>query len=161
MPVVLTAYPSSAWTLTLILRGPQQIDLTAVQDNENYLISVDASVSSLWLSGSYWYSLRVSNGSDVYEVEDGTLEVIQDLSTVTGLFDGRTHAEKVLQAIEAVIEGRASKDQQRYKINNRELERTPIGDLLKLRSVYRDEVRRMQSAKKGQTLIGRNVMVRF
>lgn len=72
-----------------------------------------------------------------------------------------SHAERVLVAIEAVIEGRASKDQESYKIGDRELVRTPLRDLLLLRDRYREDVRRARSARKGHSLFGRNVSVRF
>jgi len=51
-----------------------------------------------------------------------------------------THARRVLTAIEAVIEGRASKDQEEYTIGTRSLKRTPIKDLLVLRDAYKAEV---------------------
>jgi hypothetical protein len=38
-------------------------------------------------------------------------------------YDGRDHVRRVLDAIEAVIENRATIDQQHYQINNRSLTR--------------------------------------
>jgi hypothetical protein len=61
----------------------------------------------------------------------------------------------------AVIEGRATRDQERYRINNRELQRTPISDLIRLRDRYREEARRERAAAKGQSLLGRRVLTRF
>ena len=60
-----------------------------------------------------------------------------------------------------MIEKRASLDQERYRINNRELYRTPIADLLKLRDLYRAEVRREQAAARGQNPFGATVRVRL
>lgn len=161
IPVSLTAYPAPDWVLSVILRGPQAIDLTAAADGIQHLLAESAATTATWPAGDYWFSVRVTDGSQVHQVEEGTLTIKPDLAAQLGSYDGRGHVERVLAAIEAVIEGRASKDQHRYKINNRELERTPIGDLLRLRDRYRDELRRLRAAEKGQTLLGRQVKVRF
>ena len=157
----LTAFPAPEWSLSVILRGPGAIELSATPSGTQHLITATAAETSQWLAGHYWYSVRVASAGEVHQVDEGTLEVKPDLATVTGPYDGRGHVERVVDAIEAVIQGRASIDQSRYKINGRELERTPLGDLLKLRDQYREELRRMKMAKGGQSLLGRNVLVRF
>lgn len=159
--VALTAYPPPDWSLTLLLRGPEQRDLTSNPDGTVHAFSVSAVDSAGWAAGAYWYSLRATDGTEVHEVETGTLTVSPDLAEVGAEYDGRGHAEKVLEAIEAVIEGRASKDQDSYRINNRELRRTPISQLLKLRDVYRQEVRRARAARRGRNTLGRQVLARF
>jgi hypothetical protein len=57
------------------------------------------------------------------------------------------HVEKVLDAIEAVIENRASQDQMSYSIKGTTLSRTPIADLLLLRREYKEEYK-MELLKK-------------
>lgn len=160
LSLALTAYPAPDWSATLILRGAQSIDLTSQPDGKLHTFTTAADVTASWKPGDYWYSLRVTDGTEVYEVETGTLTVDPDLAAVSE-FDGRTHAERTLQAIEAVIEGRASKDQDSYRINNRELRRTPISQLLKLRDVYRQEVRRLRASRRGKDTLGRQVLARF
>ena len=159
--VTLTAHPAPDWSLTLYLRGPQAIDITAQPDGATHVFDVDAATTADWLAGRYWYTLRAARDGEVIQVDEGDLRVIPDLAALTDPHDGRTHAEKVLAAIEAVIEGRATIDQQSYQINNRQLARTPIPDLLLLRGKYREEVRQEQQAARGQSLLGRNVKVRF
>lgn len=161
LTATLTAYPAPDWALSVLLRGLQSIDLTATAEGNQHRITVDAATTSNWQPGDYWFSVRVTDGATVTEVDEGTLTITPDLANVAAGFDGRNHVQKVLAAIEAVIEGRATIDQQRYRINNRELERTPIGDLLRLRSQYRDELRKLKAAEKGQSLLGRQVYTRF
>ena len=162
IPVTLTAYPAPDWTLTLVMRGPDAIDLSSTENGTCHQISAAASVTSAWASGSYWYSLRATDGVDVIEIEDGTVEIKPDLVAQDAGYDGRGHVEKVLSAIEAVIEGRATKDQERYRINNRELQRTPISDLITLRDTYRAEARKQRAtASRGNSLLGRRVLTRF
>lgn len=159
--LALTAYPAPDWSASLILRGPQSIDLTAEADEALHTFRVTAADTASWKSGEYWYAIRVTDGLDVHEVDTGTLTVAPDLAAIETDYDGRTHAQRTLEAIEAVIEGRASKDQDSYRINNRELRRTPISQLLKLRDVYRQEVRRARAAKRGRDTLGRSVLARF
>ncbi|WP_280565198.1 hypothetical protein, partial [Chromohalobacter sp. 48-RD10] len=109
--LALTAYPAPDWSATLILRGVQSIDLASEPDGRLHTFAAPASDTAAWVAGDYWYSLRVTDGTEVHEVDTGTLKVLPDLAAADANFDGRTHAEKTLEAIEAVIEGRASKDQ--------------------------------------------------
>lgn len=162
IPVSLTAYAAPEWMLSLILRGPTSIDLLSTDNGTAHMISATAAVTATWSSGSYWFSLRATDGVDVIEVDDGTIEILPDISAQGAGYDGRGHVEKVLESIEAVIEGRASKDQERYRINNRELQRTPINDLIALREKYRAEARKLSATKaRGNSLLGRRILTRF
>lgn len=159
--VTLTAYPAADWSLAVSLRGVASIDLTGAAEGTQHRLHATAAETGAWAPGSYWYTARVTRGAEVVEVESGKLEVTPDLASAADGFDGQSHAEKTLAAIEAVIERRASLDQERYRINNRELYRTPIADLLKLRSLYRAEVRQEQAARRGKSLFGATVRVRL
>ncbi len=159
--VTQTAYPATEWTLSVALRGPDVINLTATADGNQHQLTASAATTSNWTPGLYTYTARVTDGTDVFEVETGQITVVPDLASAGEGHDGRSHAQRTLEAIEAVIEKRASLDQERYRINNRELYRTPIADLLKLRDLYRAEVRREQAAARGKNLFGATVRVRL
>lgn len=159
--VTLTAYPATDWVLSVVLRGAGAINLAATAEGAQHRLTASAAVTADWVPGIYSYSVRVSDGTNVHEIESGQLSVLSDLSNVTEGHDGRSHAKRTLDAIEAVIEKRASMDQERYRINNRELYRTPIADLIKLRDLYRAEVRREQAAARGSNLFGAAVRVRM
>ena len=158
--IVLTAYPAPDWELTAILRGSESIDLTAEPDGTNHHFIIAADITKTWSPGEYWYSLRSTDGDVVVEVEAGKTTIKPNLALIADGYDGRSHVERVLVAIEAVLEKRATIDQERYTINNRELWRTPIPDLLVLRDRYRAELRRMNAARVGG-LFDQHVRVRF
>lgn len=159
--VVLTAYPATAWALNVSLRGPGSIDIAGIPEGDTHRLNVSAAATSEWVPGHYWYSARVSDGEGVIlEVETGEVIIDPDLASVEPGFDGTTHAQRVLAAIEAVLEKRATRDQERYSINNRELWRTSIPDLLLLRDRYRAQVKMESKAKRGD-LFGTAVRVRF
>lgn len=144
-----------------MLRGPSVVNITAVAEGVQHNLNVLAAVTADWQPGLYEYTARVSNGTDFHEVESGQITLTPDLASAVEGHDGRSHAKRTLDAIEAVIEKRASLDQERYRINNRELYRTPIADLLKLRDLYRMEVRREQGAARGKNPFSATVRVRL
>lgn len=148
-------HPAPTWSLVLVLRGPSAVDITSAPAGTGHALSASALDTKGWLPGSYSYSLRALAGDDAVELERGQLQVLADLAQTPAGLDARTHAQRTLEAIEAVIEKRATTDQKRYRINNRELERTPIDELLKLRAVYRAEVNRQR--RRGSAL-GRPVV---
>jgi len=157
----LTAYQAPVWSLVVALRGPGAINLTSTAEGTQHRLTASAATTANWVAGLYSYSVRVTDGTEVFEIETGQITIAADLTNATEGHDGRTHAQRTLEAIEAVIERRASLDQERYRINNRELYRTPIGDLMKLRDLYRAEVRQEQAAARGKSLFGATVRVRL
>lgn len=159
--VTKTAYPAPGWVLSIILRGPSAINLTATASGTQHQLLANAAITADWTPGIYEYTARISDGVDVFELEFGQLTITPDLAAAGEGHDGRSQARRTLDAIEAVIEKRASLDQERYRINNRELYRTPIADLLKLRDVYRLEVRREQASARGKNLFGAALRVRL
>ncbi len=155
-----TAYPAPAWTLSAVFRGPSQINLTAEPVGASHRFLVAAGETGEWSPGDYWYSVRATDGVTVVEVEAGQTKIKPDLASINAVHDGRDHVRRVLDSIEAVLERRATQDQEKYKINNRELWRTPISELLVLRDRYRSELRRMNAVAKGG-LFDQAVRVRF
>lgn len=158
--LTLTANPAPDWGLTLIMRGPAAIDIIAMPDGRQHHLLAPADLTATWAPGVYWWAARAVRGIDVVQVAEGQITITPDIAQAGADFDGRSHAARVLASIEAVIEGRATTDQQKYTINNRELWRTPIADLLLLRDRYRAELLRQQQAGKcGQSLLGRQIKV--
>ena len=93
--------------------------------------------------------------------DGGTWEVKSNLDADTS--DPRSHAKITLEAVEAVIEGRATKDQENYSIAGRSLSRTPVADLLSLRDYYRTEFLREQRVERRNngTGTGARILARF
>jgi hypothetical protein len=154
-------YPVDKWQLSAVIRGPMAIDLVAAVQGESFVFSAPASTTTTWLPGEYWYSLRATNGTAVREMDSGRMTVSPDLAAMTEPYDGRSPAELALASIEAVLAKRATQDQQRYTINGRELWRTPIPELLKLRTFYAVQVSRERASKSGKNRFGRPIYVKF
>lgn len=154
-------FPAPEWVLKAILRGPSQIDLVADAAGTGHVFAETAATTGGWAAGLYAVSIRAVSGDDVHEIEAGQVSIAADLVAVSETHDAREHEERTLAAIEAVIEGRASKDQQSYTINGRMLVRTAIADLLTLRKTYKAEVAQLKSNGRHKKLMGRKVNVRF
>lgn len=152
-------YPAPAWAAIAYLRGPASIDIQASALGTLHAFAVPGAETSDYAPGLYSFSVRVTDGSDVFEVASGRVEVVADTVALEAGHDPRGHAERTLAAIEAVIEGRASKDQQSYTINGRTLVRTSISELLQLRETYRREVARLKGGSAGRRLMRRKVRV--
>lgn len=159
--IVAPDYPIPGWQMYALLRGPAALRLDASGEDTLHVFAVPGSQTSEFVPGKYAISVRVTDGTDVFEVESGPLSIIGDIAKFSSGHDPRGHAERVLSAIEAVIEGRASKDQQSYTINGRTLVRTSIAELLQLRETYRAEVAKMNSGGRHKRLLRRKVKVRM
>lgn len=158
----LTAYPAGlGWALRAIIRGPAVIDLDSVADGDQHRFTATALQSAAWAAGQYQVSVRAIRGAEVVELDFKPLEIVLDFALVAAGTEMRSHAAIVLANIDAVLEKRSTQDQDKYKINNRELWRTPLADLMKLRATYQAIVRKEKAKAAGHTGWGRSIKVRF
>lgn len=151
-------YDPSEWDVWIALRGnSQSINIKTGESGVdidtsagNFDIVVDPAATAEYIAGDYQYAIIMyqseiqGEGEDAEEViterktvERGMATVMPDLTAFSG--DTRSHVKKVLDAIEAVIENRATKDQMSYSIAGRSLSKTPLPDLERLRDRYRYE----------------------
>ena len=144
-------YPaSSGYTLKyrLIPRvSGAAITLTATVVGDDYRVQSLPATTAAWTAGEYTWSAWVEKTGERYTVDSGTVTLKVDPGVVAA-FDGRSHARKVLDAIEAVLENRATMDQEEYAINGRSLKRTPVAQLMVMRDTYRAEAWREDAAIK-------------
>jgi len=143
--------PADGWTLQyrLIPRftAPVQapVDISATTEGTQYRVQVSADQTAAWTAGFYTWSRWVEKAGPIRQsLGSGQFEVKADPSVAAAGLDTRTSARRILDAIEAVIEGRASRDQEEYTIaganGSRQLKRTPIADLLVLRDRFKAAV---------------------
>lgn len=130
-------------TYTFFASGPQTISGNFTTG----VFSIDYATTTNWQPGTYSFVVWGITGAERYLVEQGTLQVLLSPENDTSI-DRRTHYQKVIDSIDAVIERRATKDQMSYKINDRELQRMSVDDLLKLRDYY---LSRLRTETKGRT----------
>lgn len=132
--------PAPTWSMTFVLRGPANVTLNSTADGSDHVITETIANTSSWIAGWYDYEITATDGTEVVSVECGRVEIVKALELITTPYDARTHSRRVYEAICAVIEKRASLDQESYKINNRELKRMSIDDLMKLKTHYKNKM---------------------
>jgi hypothetical protein len=155
--------PDDGWTLTYALTiSGAKIAITASDNGDGrHAVTVAASVTALWGAGRYSWQSYVTKDTERYSIGSGLVEIKPNLAAQTGGYDARTHARKMLDAIEAALEGRASADQLhvlRVTLGERDIQYNPEV-LLPLRDRYRAEVAGEEAAA-GLGMSGR-VLVRL
>jgi hypothetical protein len=144
-------YPATTWTLTYYLRSREhEASITAAADGTDHLVTVAKATTAAYKAGLYEITGFVTDATERFQVYRGLLNVLPDPASQGAGQDPRSHARKTLDAIEAVVEGRATKDQQAYTIGGRSLQRMPIKDLMYFRGVYRAEVYAEESRLTGR-----------
>lgn len=124
-----------------------KLQITATTDGNNHAVSVSAATTAPLLPGNWKWVAVVEKGAQRFSVGSGVLYVEPDLYTVAAGTQ-QTHAEKMLEAIESVLEGRATSDIESYSIAGRAVNKIPIAELIKWHNVYLARVKRERNPGK-------------
>lgn len=141
-------YPATTYTLkySLYRYGESVKTITAAAVGTDHAVSVAVSYSSAYQPGEWKWTAYVETGSgptlERYTLEEGTISILPFIANATVANDYRTHAEKVLDAIEATLEGRASQAQASLSIGGKAISYMRPDELIRWRSIYRKEVAR-------------------
>ncbi len=153
-------YTPDLWDLAYHIVGAARLDVEAIawtEDPTKYFISLVAESDDGPLpAGQYFFQAHatdVSNTSDKRLVDSGRINVLVDLSNDDlETYDGRSKAELMVEAIDALLAGKALRgDQAGYTIGQRTLTRIPVDQLLEWRkyyaALYAAEVMRIRISK--------------
>lgn len=152
-------YPASTWTLTYFFRGAGQgFNVEATPNGNKFDLSALSSDTENCTAGTYSFQAFVTKVDEKILVDSGTIRVHPNLAAINAgdTFDGRSNAQQILDAIDAMIKGKATLDQQSYVIGNRQLSRIPIPDLTLLRDKYQrivNQEKRTEKQKKGSSYL--------
>ena len=153
-------YPASdGWVVTYYFRGAGTgFNAAGASDGDDHLFEVATATTGAMTAGKYSYQAFAELDGEKVQVDFGEVTVKASLSATltTATFDGRSAVKIALDAIDALIAGKATLDQQEYTIGNRQLKRYTPTELVKLRehyaALYAQEVR-AENAKKGGSLL--------
>lgn len=147
-------YNPATYTLKYYFRevtGKYSFDITATAFNGNFRVNVPKGTTSDYAPGVYSGQGFVDDGNDRFLVYENQLEVGEDFALqVTGK-DTRSHAQKVLQSIKALLEGK-TEDVTSYSIAGRSLTKMTLQELIEAKDYYERIVvteLRQQRAKQG------------
>jgi hypothetical protein len=149
-------YPASEWTLEYRFRGVGPgFNATATADGDDFAVTVPASDTDKMDAGKYQWQAWATNIADTSKVKvigSGFVTVKAGFSTETGDVDLRSDAKKVLDAINAMIQNRATDGQLEYEITtpagSRRIKRMTMTELLEARKVYAGIVARENAREK-------------
>lgn len=124
-------YPAGTWTLTYYLENRDGVvSFAATASGATHSVTVAAGTTAAYKPGRFRVYARVTNGSVVETVPDetGWLDVLPDYAAA-GALDHRSWAQRVLDALKAAYEGRASEDQLAMSLGGRSISRMSKADL--------------------------------
>lgn len=136
--IALPDYPATnGWTLKYkAVCASGYFAITSNASGADHAINVAKATTAAYPPGDYTLVKYVESTTELVTLAELPLTVMPALSGKTARFDNRTHVKKTLDAIEAVLEGRATTDQQEITIDGTIIKRMPVADLLKFRSMY-------------------------
>lgn len=156
-------YPATdGWTLTYSLQtadGGEFYTFTATTGT-SYAVNVPAATTATWVPGLYTAAARASLNGEAHTIWQGQIRITPALAQD---IDRRTHARRVLDNIEAVLEKKATREILNSEVSGVKLERIPVDQLLVLRDRYRQEVKSEAAAAalaQGRGS-GRNIFIRM
>ena len=137
---------ADGWALTYLYSradDARQV-VGAGQADGSWIMTIAPTASALYLPGAYRWQARVSKAAEVYTLGQGGLDVIASLDTA---IETRSGAKVILDAIDAVLTGKADRDQLKITINGQSLDRFTWSDLTAARSYYASKVAREEQAR--------------
>jgi hypothetical protein len=160
-------YPAGAgWVLSYALRKRPEgtaLAFSATADGDWHVVNVDAATTALWPPGDYDGQGYVTNGTERYKVWEGTLTIEPNFAGNYAVDDTRSHARRVLDNLNLVIEGRAKDDVLNSTIEGTVIYRITPEQLMLLHDRYTVKVRNEEDAKKKKLgrATGRRILTRF
>jgi hypothetical protein len=141
--------PSDSWVLTYaLINKTDKITLTATDNGDGtHLINELPATSASHPSGEFSWQAYVTLGTDRYTVGVGSI-VVESNFTAEDSGDFRSSVKQQLDAVEALLINKASRDQLSMSIAGRSISRMSPDELLKwryeLRKEWRSELGRMR-----------------
>lgn len=159
-------FPADTWTLRITLHNAEFAATLEGSDDEGaHLITEPSTTTAAWPPGRYTWTAYVIGPAGERHTVDNAQVIIRPNPEANQTRDGRTHARRMLDALESCLEGRAGKEQLdllRSAYRDHNIERD-VEKLTKLRDIYRREVSREERAQalaRGERL-PTSVKVRF
>lgn len=125
----------------LILGGAASLTVTGSISGDDIVFTLTAANTAPFVTGQYWYQVISDQtiGDGRVFISAGSV-LVQGTIVGSGVYDGRSVAQKILAAIDATILNKATADQQGYMIQSgsgsRSLSRIPLPELKEIRAVY-------------------------
>lgn len=140
--------------------GPQRHEITFSLVDGEWKATAD---TSEWIAGLYAFELwAVSSSSSRTILERGQLTAKPSLfSSGVDQLDPRSKAQKMVEMIEQMMAGNAAAGVRRYRINNRELERYSLAELLQMLGHWKRQAQIENRKACGLPVLGPSIAFHF
>lgn len=157
-------YPADSWSFVAYFSNPaNDFSVTSTANNTAHRFNVSAATTEEYEYGGYSYQIRAEHASDgrKFTVGEGWIDVLPPMDK---RLDHRNHVKKVLDALESVIEGRATNDQMSMAIAGRSISRMSPSELAEFHGWYAQQWEQIV-ARQRKTSFGKSsqnqIRVRF
>lgn len=152
--------PSAGWSLAYTLTHPtlSKISISASGSGDVFGVSLAVATTANYAAGDYYYVASMTNGSTALTFDAGAITIEPNLAAATN-YDGRTFARRMLDAIEAALEGRASSLDLELEIQGRRIRHYTPAELITWHSHFKAAVAREQRADRLRRGLGSNAKV--
>ncbi len=158
----------NSWSQSYIFRtNTAAAGLTVVSNSyqTGWQTDVSATATATLAAGLWFWQRLVTSGANVLTLGTGELRILEALAYpgTPGAYDGRSQAEKDLEAVSAAIRALVSKGAKSYTIGTRRFDAADLAELIKRESQLKAIVNRERAAEKVAAGLGdpRSVFVRF
>lgn len=99
-------YLPATYTVSFYLvNSAGQVTFTASDNGDGWhLVDVAAATTAAWTAGSYSLRAFADDGTDRYQVEDTSIEILPDFETQTDGYDDRSHACTMVGLLETLMQ---------------------------------------------------------
>ncbi len=163
------AITSASWALALYLRTNTASEGATVNGTARadggWDVAISAATSGGFDAGTWYWQRVVTSGANKFTTGSGSLSVLASLAYAgtPAALDGRSQAEKDLEAVQAAIRAIIAKGAKQYTIGSRSFTAADLGQLMERESQLKAIVARERAAEKIAAGLGdpRNLFVRF
>ena len=131
----LSDYPAPTWTLNYFLqKSGTKIDFASSQDGSTtgHLISLTPATTAGYTVGLYHWIVEARDGTDVYVVDEGYMEIKTDFAEQTSGYDDRSVAKKMMDAYESLFSNQITNstlEQLSYSIAGRSISKMSASEI--------------------------------
>ena len=146
----LIRFPAPTWTLNYFLqKSGTKIDFASSQDGStaHHLISLTPATTASYTVGNYHWIVEARDGTDVYVVDEGYLEIKTDYAEQTSGYDDRSVVKKMVDAYESLFSNQISNstlEQLSYSIAGRSISKMSASEIrteyLRWKGLYQQEL---------------------
>ena len=131
--------PEDGWTAQYVFASPADTQTLDGTDNgdSSFLFELTSAASAEFEATQYNWQLFMEKGTERFLINNSIIEIRQDFGTSLHGADSRSHVKKTLDALEAMLEKKATRDQASFSIKNRSLSRMDSAELLDWYRQYR------------------------